>query len=682
LRVPEELLAQLVDAPSPDAYLVYADLLQERGDPQGELIALAVHAELAGQLPGERQQLLQSELAGELLGRLANVSFGWKSGFVDEITLRAGAINAAVTAGLFERSTLALTRSVRVRRDLSSKHRDASLERLANSAIARGLTRLQLAGLRYAPTSATLATVLEKCPRLVDLGWIARGLDFDVLESCPRLERLALWDSINEANLARLVSGPWRLQALIVNPPRTAGGVPSWITEIVAGTRFPELVELGLLSCGFENRLLGVLAGSSLATRLRVLALAWSRVDADAIQAARATLAKIELDYALPATERDTMPDAYWLARHYRVGLHNALAALPHAKLATTSNPSDYFAWAELGYANEKLERDAEALIAFDQAIAVDPTRWHARIARARALRNLGRRAEAEHELLATLERDPTRVADTHARLGQLYAGWNRIADARASFGHALELAADDAARRPYTVSLVECLLGAEDVATARAVMEEQRPRFGDDPELRRLDAVVHLYEGDASRALDLVRMRPATYAGEDGYLWDLSEAAALLALGRMEEAHARYQRIVEDSDCPSWIGPAWLGQTLSGADPFVVITGVTAHEVTDQLAVAVQGARQVHDTRTHPLDRFYATTSAIAADLTRGRSDRARSRIAALKAELATAGCRACEPWLPIDELVRATSTRLDIADAALLRQTYLLVTGRTTLD
>ncbi len=60
-----ELRAAVWDDPlSDDARLVYADYLQDRGDPRGELIALQVGRERAGEHPSDRERQLLRRIAG------------------------------------------------------------------------------------------------------------------------------------------------------------------------------------------------------------------------------------------------------------------------------------------------------------------------------------------------------------------------------------------------------------------------------------------------------------------------------------------------------------------------------------------------------------------------------------------------------------------------------------------
>lgn len=665
----DELLAQLIAAPSPDAYLVYADALQERGDPHGELIALSIAAEQSGLPPGERQLALQTELSRGL-HRIAKLR--WRSGFVDEITLTTPDVDSAADLLFRRHRVFALIPSVLVVRDMRKKDGNRSLERLVE-ALAPSLRRIELTGVSDVPRIETLETLLESCPRLVDLAWPFRSSDLDTLERHPRLERLTLWGTIDLESLERLVAGPWALRGLVVQPQ--GDRVPAPIAEILTGARFPQLTELGIAGGRFETALLAALQGSALASRLTTLALRWSLVGDDAMRAARCTLERTRLAYPRPASELPPVTDAMWLARHYRLGLGRANEAIPHAERATSGSPRNYHAWMELGYAFDYCERDTEALAAFDRAIEVDATRWYARTGRASALRNLGRHDEAEQTIRAALEVPTAVPAEGYANLARLAALRDRLGEARADYARAIELATDDDHRRRYITALVGWLLDSEEVTAARAAIDAHRTALAGDDNARRLEGVLCLYERDAARALDLARLRPAVLEGESRFWWDLAEGAALRQLGRTDEARACYQRVVDHADCPAWIGPAWLGQTLAGADPFATLDGITPHEITNRIATLRTG---IHDTRTHAHDRYLVAPTAIAADALAGRRDRARARLAALEADFATTHGRPRDTWLDLAELLRTARSRLDDDAAELVRRTYRVVTGR----
>ena len=134
-------------------------------------------------------------------------------------------------------------------------------------------------------------------------------------------------------------------------------------------------------------------------------------------------------------------------------------------------------AWTNLGAALTELDRDGDALTAFDRAVAADPAfaparinralvrarrgmedaaladwteairlapaDWEARQGRAGLLLRLGRPEAALADLEAALNRAP-READLHVNRGIALAALGRIGQARAAFDRAVTLAPDD----------------------------------------------------------------------------------------------------------------------------------------------------------------------------------------------------------------------------------------------
>jgi uncharacterized protein (TIGR02996 family) len=84
-----------------DAYLVYADYLQQQGDPRGEFILLCHHAnddsgpQDQATIAAARDQYLEhwgDQLLGDLYGpyQRGEVALDWRLGFVDRLTIKAG----------------------------------------------------------------------------------------------------------------------------------------------------------------------------------------------------------------------------------------------------------------------------------------------------------------------------------------------------------------------------------------------------------------------------------------------------------------------------------------------------------------------------------------------------------------------------------------------------------------
>lgn len=111
----DALFQQLLREPTPEHLRVYADLAQENGDPQGELIALQCAREDSGVEDGVRERDLQSALHLELSATLGGVlvQSEWRRGFVDtlRVTLSQSASNLSRLA---EPKSLALLRRLEV----------------------------------------------------------------------------------------------------------------------------------------------------------------------------------------------------------------------------------------------------------------------------------------------------------------------------------------------------------------------------------------------------------------------------------------------------------------------------------------------------------------------------------------------------------------------------------------
>lgn len=122
----DALFQQLLRDPSPEHLRVYADLAQEHGDPQGELIALQCARELSGDAPSRRETELILQLDRDLgaqLGPLA-VQATWRRGFVDRV--RIAVDEAGVTlAPLAGPKVLALLRGIDL--DLASPNQIGNL---------------------------------------------------------------------------------------------------------------------------------------------------------------------------------------------------------------------------------------------------------------------------------------------------------------------------------------------------------------------------------------------------------------------------------------------------------------------------------------------------------------------------------------------------------------------------
>lgn len=209
-----ELEAKLAADPADrETRAVFADWLQSRGDPWGELIAL----ELAGK-KAEAKRLLKQH-AEALTGGFGARGLTWKRGFIDDIGVDGSLKSAKLSLpGLLGLRTAFLTRRLRV-----AMSPDAELVRLVNERAPKGLRdlfvwlspavdglalpsieKLTLMVQRDRPCAAeALPTLLSgaRLPRLRALAFFQAPLTVDFLRAlvdsklCAQLESLAIYQN-------------------------------------------------------------------------------------------------------------------------------------------------------------------------------------------------------------------------------------------------------------------------------------------------------------------------------------------------------------------------------------------------------------------------------------------------------------------------------------------------------
>jgi uncharacterized protein (TIGR02996 family) len=283
-----------------DAYAVYADWLAERGDPRGELIAIALAREVADdETLRAREKLLLDEYAFEWLGQLAwapiaETTVTWRRGFLDTVRFGVEYVRdePGYVGSAFEIRELARlpgTRFVQTvelwrkadwdddvfvaigkvgvhARTLSIKTPEYSEAGNVEPAYP-GLSTLR--ELRIESRAFELGAI--DLPALRSLELVTRGLTRDNLASvlaanCPELERLVLW--LGETGIHDCDVELADLDALL------------------ATDRFPKLRELGL--CGrMPVEVIPRVVGTPLLARLKVLDLAGSYIDGTDVLAVR-----------------------------------------------------------------------------------------------------------------------------------------------------------------------------------------------------------------------------------------------------------------------------------------------------------------------------------------------------------------------------------------------------------
>ncbi|HEY1811360.1 MAG TPA: TIGR02996 domain-containing protein [Kofleriaceae bacterium] len=110
--------ALIADPDDVAAYLVYADWLQQEGDPRGELIARMIQAESAPAAETKDDAKLRAatkRLSERLGGELADLNPSWRRGFVDAVVLARDRVRGPYPerlAALFRDRSAALLRTI------------------------------------------------------------------------------------------------------------------------------------------------------------------------------------------------------------------------------------------------------------------------------------------------------------------------------------------------------------------------------------------------------------------------------------------------------------------------------------------------------------------------------------------------------------------------------------------
>jgi len=181
-----ELEAQLrADPDAVEPYLVYADFLQEHGDPMGELIALGVKAASGAEDDVARferhRKLHEARFLGGLAGQLAALSLEWRNGMVCAIDEVADTLKPSVWEQMLKLRVFGFVQAITLRHSASTELATA----IASSAAPtlRDLTLLNI----YAGVPEPL---LERALRTL----VIEGFSLDLVPTTFRapIERLEL----------------------------------------------------------------------------------------------------------------------------------------------------------------------------------------------------------------------------------------------------------------------------------------------------------------------------------------------------------------------------------------------------------------------------------------------------------------------------------------------------------
>jgi uncharacterized protein (TIGR02996 family) len=246
---------------------VYADLLQQRGDPRGELIALQLGARSTSD--PERLHRRERELITQIeasLVRPEGTRLHWRLGFVDVLDVTG--VKDARPGGWIDQPALAMVRHLR----LLGVHRRNAINEWLEAPINRTVRKL-VVGARSKPfRDITIRRIVEVLPDLEQLTIVSNRLpSLDPVSRLP-LRALELYGrELAPADLTEVVySLP--LEHLIVDLQSSRIDLEA-LEPVLSRNALPELIELGILNATFFPALIDALAESSLLPRLRSLAI-------------------------------------------------------------------------------------------------------------------------------------------------------------------------------------------------------------------------------------------------------------------------------------------------------------------------------------------------------------------------------------------------------------------------
>jgi uncharacterized protein (TIGR02996 family) len=295
---PVKALEQAIEnAPDdPEPYLVYADWLQRKHDPRGELIMLQ-HAGTAktpqGAKARTRAKQLLAQHADVFLGELAAYPVGswhmgleltWRLGFIERVELdyRTADGKTELDAVTCVEQLLAHP-SARFLRELVVHAVDGKtndyrpIVKLLCAKPRLTLERLTFDALEYyGPTKSIIGDVSKlwkSCPNLISLDVVAQSIALGKIVA-PKLRRLSIDDRVlSKQAVASIGAATWpALESLALRPD---GDAPAFTADallpILTGRGLPKLTELRLNEIREADQLCEALAASKLAGQLETL---------------------------------------------------------------------------------------------------------------------------------------------------------------------------------------------------------------------------------------------------------------------------------------------------------------------------------------------------------------------------------------------------------------------------
>lgn len=688
-----ELLAAIVADPDAlEPRLIYADWLQARSDPRGELIVVqAARREHPDDVQLEvRERELTEALTAALIAETAaeplqaSTIARWHLGFVDALAIGPREIRLLRTThrAWAARPVFAAVRELEIRSRFARNLR--VVRQLGLTEVVR---RLTIGVTDRTLDEATLAAIVTRMPRLTAL----RLRTDDVPPLAPlralSLRELALEvGTLTDDGIGRIADMPWALDRfglrtqLMFPPDRYPalarlydGSALAGVKHVVVGATLPVV------------QVLETIATSKRAATLASFTGDFYRVPYDELQRIerhREALAGLKIEAVLGANAYIDVDNCTKVAALLNYRLDRPAEALPYYERGLRLRPDNSSLRHNYGVALRKLGRLDESLVAFDTIIAQSkkPTAGMYN-GRHYTLCELGRRAEARADLERALAIDPS-YADVWNNLGveRQYAG---DADgALAAFRRCMEL---DPQHRYALRNEADLLLELERAAEAIPIYERLRAAAPGDRALPPMLAQAQLVAGAYADARATLDARFADPLQERGERLHSLRALALTALGEGAAAAADLDAFANLTECPAWFALALTIRGLEAWRRVVPDTAITPQAIAD--AVTAHGrahrpadAAALHDANAD--DQMDCAELGVAAALYAGDRELAVARARAVAALYAEQGPRFFRKWWQVMATALAVLGReLDDDARALLSLVIRAVRGRARI-
>lgn len=690
--VETDLLAAI--AAEPDAVeprVIYADWLLANDDPRGELIM--VQTQLVTKPDDEALRRRETELLEIVTKSVLDLTADdpirpgtivrWHLGFVDALQLTARTIHQlrGRHPGWLAHPALSQVREL----DIASKYA-RSLRVVRGTPLARSVRVLRF-GSDQPLDEPTLAAVARELPRLEELHLRCRDVPNLVMLAPLPVRKLSLeLLAIAVEDITRIGAAPWKLAALGLQPRlAVAPDVYEALSTLFDGTLLPAVKHFELAGNMPMIEVIDTIAITRKPGDVTSVALDLQRIPRDQqlrVERHREALAQVTFQPVLghgPYYDSECCQSVAAFLNHR---LERPADALGLYQQALRIRPENRDARHGLAIALRKLKRFDESLAAFDTLI--DPTRSpSASILNGRhyTLCELGRHAEARADLERAVTIDPN-DADIWNNLGceRQYAG--DVEGAFAAFRRTIELDANHGyARRNEGELLLEIGRPAE----ALPIFVELLARTPGETWLMSLRAQAELEAGDAATARLTLDARIGDGRVDNIVRCHVLRALAHHQLGVPAKVLADLDVAVRETDCPSWVALAMFVRSLVERDAWTRVIGddlVAPSEIAVAMtaharATRPAGAGDLHDPGVG--DQLDCGEVAVLAALHAGNRELATRRTQALAAHYIAQGPTFHRKWwTSLGAVVTVVGATLEEGDRALLRDVLRATRGR----